>query len=327
MANGTGGKMNDDPNVKAAIIRDDIERTRSDMSRTVNEIEERLSPAHFKEQASLIKEHALEQFRDAKDSVKQELSRDIDHLKDKVSGSVHHAKTAMREATIGKVEHMAHETKRSIVDTIRDNPIPSAMIALGVGWLFMNRGSSHSSHYRARSLGYDDYGPVDGGFQGSHEGRFSSAAHRVKDGAEHLKEGASHLAERASDAVHKVADEARVLSSEARYEAGRMYRGAGRRAMQTERSVENTIRDNPLAAGAVLLAVGAAVGLSLPHTQHEDQWMGEAKERLVSKAQSAAHEAVEKVQEKAEKFVESSGSKNDTIKTEPFNKPNGSRLS
>ena len=54
-----------------AQIRWEIERTRADMSRTVNEIEERLAP-------SRIKEQVLEQIHDAKGRVKGEVMADLD---------------------------------------------------------------------------------------------------------------------------------------------------------------------------------------------------------------------------------------------------------
>ena len=55
------------------MIRQDIERTRADMSRTVDEIEHRLSPAHLKEQVADLKENVLGQFHDAKEQIKSEL--------------------------------------------------------------------------------------------------------------------------------------------------------------------------------------------------------------------------------------------------------------
>jgi hypothetical protein len=44
------------------------------------------------------------------------------------------------------------------------------------------------------------------------------------------------------------------------------------------------------------LAAGAIVGLSLPTTRVENEYLGEARDRLVGQAKSAAHEAAEKVQ-------------------------------
>ena len=99
-----------------AAIRADIRDTRDRMSQTLDGIGERLNP-------QLLKERVREEIRDRKD-----------HLKENI-----------REATIGRVENMARSaantvnaTRSSITDTIRDNPLPAAMVAIGLGWLLFN---------------------------------------------------------------------------------------------------------------------------------------------------------------------------------------------
>ena len=78
-----------------AEARRDIERTRAEMSETIEAIQERLSPTNLKEQ---VMEQVREQVQEAKDAV--------------------------REATIGKVENImqsagdkVYEARRTVVDT------------------------------------------------------------------------------------------------------------------------------------------------------------------------------------------------------------------
>lgn len=52
-------------------------------------------------------------------------------------------------------------------------------------------------------------------------------------------------------------------------------------------------RDQPLVGGALAFAVGAAIGAALPHTDKEDEMLGEAADRLKSQATSQASELVE----------------------------------
>ncbi|NVL67957.1 hypothetical protein, partial [Escherichia coli] len=59
----------------------------------------------------------------------------------------------------------------------------------------------------------------------------------------------------------------------------------------------STLRENPLALGAVAIAIGAATGLSLPHTHVEDEWMGDAKDRLLQRAEGYAGEAIHKAED------------------------------
>ncbi len=107
-----------------SLIRDDIVDARHSMSETLDQLAERLNP----------------------NRVKRQLTNEF------------------REATIGRVKTMARDTadriddtRASMMDTIRDNPIPAAMAAMGLGWLLMNRSRSGSGRRmhdeRARSSG------------------------------------------------------------------------------------------------------------------------------------------------------------------------------
>ena len=164
---------------KTAVIRGDIERTRGDMSRTVNEIEERLSPAHIKEQVANVtagvksdieqkvadlKESVIGGYHDTKDHLKDDLGRELRGARHMVSDEITHARAAVRDATVGRVEHMVHDARESVtdagtsvLDTIKANPIPAAMIGIGLGWLLLGgarggprRASAERSMHRYR---------------------------------------------------------------------------------------------------------------------------------------------------------------------------------
>src|SRR5256885_8569554 len=101
----------------SAAIRADIEATRARMGDTLEELGARLNPDRLKQQA-----------------------------KDKV-----------RDAAIGRVQTMARTTAdkaatagRTVTDVVRDNPIPAALIAVGIGWLAFNSRRSGSSTSAAR---------------------------------------------------------------------------------------------------------------------------------------------------------------------------------
>src|SRR3954466_583870 len=106
-------------------IRAGIEETRTEMSETIEAIQERLNPQHLKEQ---VKDQVREQFQEVKATV--------------------------REATIGKAEDMVRnvgdtlgEARYGLMETIRQNPIPAALAGIGLGWLFMNRQSAPNRRY------------------------------------------------------------------------------------------------------------------------------------------------------------------------------------
>jgi hypothetical protein len=369
MVDGTGESMSgsfDDGDEKSAKIRREIEQTRGDMSRTVNQIEERLSPAHIKEQVADLKQSVLGNYHEVKDHVKDDLTRELREAKGKVAEEITEAKQKVRDATVGKVEHMVHDAKEmvhdagervtgagsTVVDIIKANPVPAALVGIGLGWLIMSaRSSSSGDRRRRREFEYSNYGYRDTddyyGFRDDDDRRMrgrrgsgrilrqgqrvagaaGGAVHRVEDTVSNVghrvQSSASHLADEASQTAHAVGDKVSHLAHDAvegaQHLAGgardramhlagdvstqgrRMVRATGRGMRRAEQSVESTLRANPLAVGAVAIAVGAAIGLALPHTRREDEWMGRTKERLVKGAGDMATHAIEKVETTATK--------------------------
>jgi len=51
--------------------------------------------------------------------------------------------------------------------------------------------------------------------------------------------------------------------------------------------------------GAVALAIGTAVGFSLPQTQRENELLGKARDTLIDRAEAVAQDTLEKVQQVA----------------------------
>jgi hypothetical protein len=111
------GDPNGAANEETAALREGIERTREEMTRTVNAIEERLSPARLKEQVADVKASILGEYHDAKDHLKEDIGRELREAKEKaerelseaklkLQAEIHQARTAVREATVGRVEHI-----------------------------------------------------------------------------------------------------------------------------------------------------------------------------------------------------------------------------
>src|SRR3954471_2230967 len=102
---GTGGAYDDNPDVRTREIREEIAQTRVEMSETIEAIQERLTPGNLAAQAGETVRNA------ATEKVKQ------------MAHTAEHAAEQIRES--------------SFVETLRANPIPSAMIGIGAAWLMM----------------------------------------------------------------------------------------------------------------------------------------------------------------------------------------------
>jgi hypothetical protein len=259
------GDPRDDADVRAERLEHEIDRTREDMTETVQAISEKLDPGNIA--------------REATDSV--------------------------RHAALGKVDLMAYgvqETWREvkagnangIIDTLKSNPIPAGMVALGLGFLFMNRGQraqqGNGTHWRATDYEHYPYGgnagrsPVDG-----IASTVGSAVDQVGDRIGEV-----------GDTVGRVADDAgqrmRGFASTAGEAASGVPRQAGDAFDQGTGQVRRFMDQSPLAAGLVAVAAGAILGLVLPSTQVERRTLGQARDDLVDKAEQTANELVDKAE-------------------------------
>jgi gas vesicle protein len=290
------GSMN---NTDAQVLSKSIAQTRKDMSGTLEQLHGHLNP-------EILKEEVLKQLHDAKDSIKAEIQTGIGD-----------AKSALREATIGKVETMIHNTQaqvrstaRSVTEVLTANPLPTALVGIGLVWLFADA--------RARA----------GGASGTTVGtRVGKGIDAIKDTAADLAHGAEHLAERASssisETVHEVSGTLTTASANAKRsiehaahtasdQVGQLAHNAVGQGRNTLGRAERMYLDNPLAVGAALVVAGAAIGVSFPITKREVAWMGDARARVVKEAEALATEAISKVDGQTQRIEsEAAAAKND----------------
>lgn len=286
-------------------IRANIERKRAEMSGTIDAIQERLNPDLLKEQA----------------------------------------KVAIREATIGKaeevmsnVERSARETGWTLMDTVRQNPLPAAMIGIGLGWLLVGsrRHRDHRATYtEAGWRGYESRYPI--GYRTDFEANnlnrarvggmaanagmaasemASGAMYRANDMkdraagmagdmADRASEKASHLVDRASETASGMLDTAASLKDA----AGNLVESAAALPRQIPvpsvpvGSLDEMLHENPLAVGAVAIGIGAAIGLMLPETRQEHQLLGETRDQLFDQAKHTVMETAQEAKEQVAQRV------------------------
>lgn len=271
-------EVQDDPDQ----IKIEIEETRVELTATVDAIQERLNPSVLMEQA---KEHAQDAVRDVTEQ----------------------AKEAVREATVGRAEHMmSNATERAsgvgatIMDTIRENPLPAALAGIGLGWLFMKR--SHRNGYNPPVAAYsgDHYwaGNANGGVvRSSSNGGVGHVASKVQDRAGDM---VGQVQDRATDMAGQVQDRATDMVDHVTDTAGHLAETAQQRARRLQGRVGDILEDSPLLAGALALTVGAAIGLAVPSTEQEHELFGEKRDNLMRQVRGTAREMGHKVQRVAE---------------------------
>jgi hypothetical protein len=271
-------------------IRHEIDDTRERMSHTIDEIGDRLNPNHIKAR------------------VKQDV----------------------RDATIGRAETMArhaadrvNETRNGMMETIRDNPIPAAMVGIGLGWLMWNGRREHA-HERADAFRSDWYlgdqdvarGERGTGTMDRMRGRADRMTGEVRERASHMADEAGEMADRTRDAVGHAVDRTQEAFSDTADRAQELaVEFADRtrdRAHRVEDRFSEGMSDNPLAMGAAAVALGIAAGLSVPATRAESRWMGSARDQVVDRVRDMAEEVGEKAQDVAGRVMENA---EDTVRS------------
>src|SRR3954453_6379428 len=118
-----------DPEVEALTA--EIETTRSRMSDTVDAIGERLDPAHIVEGAKGA----------VRDATIGKVEQTMQQVADGVGGVASSATDFVNDAG-----STAQEAGAGLMDVVRRNPVPAALIGLGVGMLWMNRSNGRSGN-------------------------------------------------------------------------------------------------------------------------------------------------------------------------------------
>ncbi|GHA36023.1 nutrient deprivation-induced protein [Devosia pacifica] len=103
------------------------------------------------------------------------------------------------------------------------------------------------------------------------------ARERAADAQRAVGEGIDHARDRAAQAGRDLQDQASQTGRDIQHQAAVAGRG-----------LESFLREQPLVAGALAFAVGAAIGASLPHTRQEDEAFGEQSDALKDRAATEA---------------------------------------
>ncbi|MCL4298526.1 MAG: DUF3618 domain-containing protein [Anaerolineae bacterium] len=283
-------------------IRAEIQETRAHMSEVVDAIQAKLSPERLTQEA----------------------------------------KEMVKDATVRKVEKMASmtmhkaETWRSqMMETIRQNPIPAALVGIGLGWLLIE--GTRSSSYDQGDYAGRYYDPSRGmRYYPEQKPLMAKAQDAINENVSQVQHKAGEMTHNVQDKLGEVADNIQAKTSEVTHKAGETVSNLQAKASETasnlqakaseltdnlqstvseqadylshqaqyqaeraKQTFQNTLEQNPLAVGAVALAAGAAIGLMLPITQKEDELMGEARDRLLHQAQDKAKETLKMVEDRA----------------------------
>lgn len=210
--------------------------------------------------------HAEPSFRESR---QEKLENDIDRQRDHIGGLLDAIESKlspgeMFERVLGYSKSGGREFASNLGDTVKANPMPTLLAAAGLVWLYANKDSTartQTAGARNGSYSYSDRADNDPDDD-------SSIRQHARKAREGISGKASDVKDRAGDAAHDAMDTARE------------------KARQANQGFHHMLEDNPMAIGAMGIAVGALLGAMLPSTSRENELLGEASDNVTDEAKS-----------------------------------------
>lgn len=115
---------------------------------------------------------------------------------------------------------------------------------------------------------------------------------------------ASHTWQKAREKMHDARDSVGHGAHGAQARMGQAGQALGGQMGSLNQTIMTQFRDQPLVAGALAFAAGAAFGSALPHTEQEDAVLGEAADAVKAEAAHQAEDLYEQGREKATELYE-----------------------
>jgi ElaB/YqjD/DUF883 family membrane-anchored ribosome-binding protein len=242
-------------------------------------------------------DNLTEKVGDAADATQRKLGQVADSAGD-MAGDV--ASSAGDMA--GTAGEAAMDVGSTILETIKQNPIPAALTGIGLGYLYMNRATSLSTS-NGGTYGRTRTGESYPGYGGAAYG--TGRAPRPRAGQERDRVGevvdaAGQMASSAGDTVSGMASSAGDTVSGMASSTGEIVGDLPRRAQRAGGRIGEMVESNPLVAAGVAATLGGAVGLMLPETRTEDQLLGKTRDSVMGRVGEVTDQTMDKVQQVTE---------------------------
>jgi ElaB/YqjD/DUF883 family membrane-anchored ribosome-binding protein len=230
------------------------------------------------------------QHRTDGDKRPEEILAEIDRTRDEMDrtlSAIEHRLTPGQLVDQG-LDYLRHsgaaEFVQNLGGTAKQNPLPVALTAIGIGWLM--------------ALGREPAQPNYG----------STSTSGLRDGVSAMRDRASGAMQSASDSLASAKDRVSGSMYSMRDRAGQVTESAKHQWDRARGGVDYLVREQPLALGAIGLAVGAILAAMAPRTQKEEALMGEASRNLMEKAKETGSQQLEKAQETVKQVAEKASS-------------------
>jgi len=186
-------------------------------------------------------------------------------------------------------------------EAVRKNPLSAALIGMGVLWLFTGSRPVETAGDFVRNAGLDR-------IPGAAGNAFDAARSSVRSGTEAIGERVASVKGAAREGAVDALDNATRYGRDYADRASEYVTsipGIGVDIFDTVRSnLSDVFRAQPLALGAIGIAIGAGIAAAQPATELETDYLGETSDNVKAKAAEFAAEQTDRVTTVAENVVD-----------------------
>ena len=212
------------------------------------------------------------------------------------------------------------DTYQTVARYVKENPIPSLLVGVGVAWIIIDATSGEEKETRssARTVPNEGMrsGPTTQYYQTEMDESGPGFAESAKEKLEHAKEAVAGVAQAAKEKVSALGDATTSAAEDTGRRAQQVYQDGRSTALKMGRSIESgyhssarqlesAMEEYPLAVGIGFAALGALIGVLLPRTRREDELLGEQSDQLVEATKEKGQELLERGKVVAERVAES----------------------
>jgi len=237
----------------------------------------------------------------------ERIESEIAHTRAEVSSTID---AIQRKLTPGQLMDQAVDYFRSsapsdfganLSRSIRDNPIPVALVGVGIAWLMMS-GQAAKTRWSPRNELSESMST-----EGSAESGVNRAASAAADAGRKVKDRMSEMTSRAGDMMTGARERISATAGDTRMRVSELSARTREQVYRTRGTLTHVLEEQPLVVGAIGLAVGAVLGASLPSTRREDELMGGTRDAMMHSARDAVGEQAEALKESAQRIAETAG--------------------
>ena len=195
----------------------------------------------------------------------ERLEREVDQARDRVGKSMNELSDRFSpgeliDQAVGMAREHGGEFGRNLSVQVKNNPLPLILTSVGISWMMMASSKNGAAN-------------AHGSYNTDKHGR------SIKDTL--------------GDTATKSRDKA--------VEVGDRLHGANANVKESAQNARDSLtqfyREQPLIAGSLGIAIGAALGALIPPTDIEDDMLGQASDRSIDAAKSKAENTYDEVRE------------------------------